>query len=273
MSVAMLDTKRAVAADLTVAPITGTCGAEIGGVDMTRPLDPATARQIELLIRKHKVLAFRDQFEVGPDALARFAGHFGRAEVAPHPDLPDYPGVPAVKVIVADGSFIQDTWHTDGATRRQTRWLSFLQAIDVPPFGRDTIFADMEGVFEGLSPKLKAFLADSTASHSWGLSKPDAPPVSHPIVVENPVTGRRALYVNRGYTRAIEGLHPDESSMLLEFLFRRVHIPEYHVRLSWKPGTIVIWDNQITQHYIVQDSRYVRRMHRVMVEPAEEQRP
>lgn len=262
------DMRQAMANDLEVKPITPICGAEIVGVDMTKPIEQSMVEKIDRLLRERKVLVFREQFGVDAHDLARFASHFGKPETAPHPDHEDFPDVPAVKVIVANGSYGRDTWHTDGATRQQTRWLSFLQAIDIPPNGRDTIFADMEAVFEGLSPKLQAFLKDSDALQSWGVSKPEAPPVSHPATVENPVTGRFGLYVNSGYTREIEGLHPNESEMLLQFLFKRVYIPEYHVRVVWKPGTITVWDNQITQHYIVQDSRYQRRMHRVMVEPA-----
>ena len=250
--------------NLGVKPITGVFGAEISGVDMSKPIDKVTADQINQLITEYKVLVFRNQFSVGPVELTRFAENFGAPEVAAHPDLPDYPGVPSVKVITKDGTYGQDTWHTDGATREKTRWFSFLQAIDIPPHGRDTLFADMEAVYEGLSPTMQQFFKGLTVLHSWGVSKPEALPIAHPMIMEDPATGRGTLYVNRGYTRSIVGLQPQESDLLLEYLYRRVYIPEYQVRVVWQPGTVTVWDNQRTQHYIVQDSRYRRTMHRVM---------
>lgn len=253
---------------LTAKAITGVFGAEVTGADFSRKWDASLIEEVEQLIHEHKVLVFRDQHGIGPTDLARVASYFGTPETAPHPELPDYPGTPEVKVITKDGSYQQDTWHTDGATREDTRWLSFLQAIDIPPQGRDTLFADMDAVFEGLSPKLQDFLSGLTALQSWGIQRPDAPPVPHPAVIESPVTGRKTLYVNQGYTRALEGLAPGESDLLLGYLMRRVYIPEYHVRVVWRPGTITVWDNQRTQHYIVQDSRYLRTMHRVMVQPS-----
>jgi taurine dioxygenase len=81
----------------------------------------------------------------------------------------------------------------------------------------------------------------------------------------DPGTGRKSLYVNRGYTRSIVGMKTDEARALLDFLFLQAHTPEYQVRVSWRPGDLVAWDNQRTQHYLVQDRKFHRVMHRVMV--------
>ena len=253
--------------ELTVEPITGALGALVGGVSLACPVGPELAAELERLVAIHKVLVFTGQHDVGPSELVRFAAHFGAPETVPHPDHADYPGEPGVKVIEYDCMpHVVDQWHTDGATRADTRWLSFLQAVDVPPFGRDTLFADMEAAFEGLSPKLQDFLADMDAHQSWGGQKPGAPPVVHPAVVTNPVTGRRALYVNRVYTTALEGLRPKESHLLLEYLKDLAFYPDYQMRVHWKPGTIAMWDNERTQHYVAQDKEYHRIMHRVMVQ-------
>jgi taurine dioxygenase len=253
--------------ELSVEPITGALGAHIGGVDLTRPADAGLVAELEHLIAVHKVLVFTGQTAVGPSELVRFARHFGAPETVPHPDHADCPGEPGVKVIEYDCSpHVVDQWHTDGATRANTRWLSFLQAVDVPPYGRDTLFADMEAAFEGLSPLLQDFLAGMNTQQSWGGQKPGAPPVVHPAVVTNPVTGRRALYVNRIYTTALEGLRPKESQLLLEYLKDLAFYPDYQMRVRWKPGTIAMWDNERTQHYVAQDKEYHRIMHRVMVQ-------
>ena len=135
----------------------------------------------------------------------------------------------------------------------------------MPPYGRDTMFADMEIAYANLSPPMKTLIDGLTAIHSWGKKMPDAPPVEHPIVYVDPRTGRKSIYVNKVYTRAIKGLRRDESDAILNFLFQQTHVPEHQLRASWKPGTIVVWDNQRTQHYIVQDKPYRRVMHRVMV--------
>ena len=253
--------------ELSIEPITGALGAQIGGVDLTRPADAGLVAELEHLIAVHKVLVFTGQTDVGPSELVRFAKHFGAPETVPHPDHADYPGEPGVKIIEYDCSpHVVDQWHTDGATRADRRWLSFLQAVDVPPYGRDTLFADMEAAFEGLSPLLQDFLAGMNTQQSWGGQKPGAPPVVHPAVVTNKVTGRRALYVNRIYTTALEGLRPKESQLLLEYLKDLAFYPDYQMRVRWKPGTIAMWDNERTQHYVAQDKEYHRIMHRVMVQ-------
>jgi taurine dioxygenase len=252
---------------LTVEPITGALGARIGGIDLARRPSSGLVAGIERLIAVHKVLVFRDQHDVGPSELVRFASHFGAPETEPHPDHADVPGEPGAKIVEYDCMpTVVDQWHTDGATRADRRWLTFLQAVDVPPYGRDTLFADMEAAYEGLSPKLQEFLEGLDTLQSWGRQKPDAAPVVHPAVIANPVTGRKALYVNRVYTTALEGLRPKESHLLLEYLKDLAFYPDYQVRVHWTPGTVTMWDNERTQHYVAQDYEYHRIMHRVMVQ-------
>ena len=165
----------------------------------------------------------------------------------------------------ATGVDVGDSWHTDGPPREKTQWYTFLQAIDVPPFGRDTLFADMEAAYRRFSPALQAFLGSLTALNSWGAAKPDAASVVHPVVMEDPDTGGKSLYVNQLYTTRIRELSQEESDVLLAYLFRQTAVPELQFRVSWRPGMLVIWDNEKTQHYVVRDRPYARVMHRVMV--------
>ncbi len=117
-----------------------------------------------------------------------------------------------------------------------------------------------------LSAPLQNFLDGMTALHSWGTQKPDAPPVEHPVILTDPETGRKTLYVSRIYTRQIVGLRKEESDALLELLFRQALVPELQLRVSWKPGTLTVWDNKRVQHYAVRDRVSDRILHRVMID-------
>ena len=249
-------------------PLTGTFGAEICGVDVLQH-DDRLVQDIRTALDTFKVLVIPDQDSLTPDALLRFAEHFGTAERAAHPNWDDVPGHVGVKLLAtADyraGVDVGDSWHTDGPPRPLTQWYSFLHARKVPPYGRDTLFADMEAAYRRLSPALREFLETLTAVNSWGASKPDAPPVEHPVVMTDPQTGRKSLYVNRLYTRHICGLRQEESDALLELLYRQTQVPELQLRVRWMPGTLTIWDNEKTQHYVIRDKQADRVMHRVMV--------
>jgi taurine dioxygenase len=258
-----------------VEPLNGTFGARVIGADFSRELDESVVAALAATIREHKVLVFPDQAGLGPREQLALAQRLGEPEYAKHPTHDDHPDALGVKVLHSTAREHQpgaamsasDTWHTDGATREDTAWLSLLKAVDVPPVGRDTLFADMEAVYERLSPPMREFLGTLDALHSWGAQQPDAPPVQHPVVREDPETGRRWVYVNRLYTRKIVGLTDAESDSLLRYLFELVHAPECQLRVSWTPDTLVMWDNETTQHYLVLDVVYPRVMHRVMVRP------
>ncbi|HEX4737297.1 MAG TPA: TauD/TfdA family dioxygenase [Allosphingosinicella sp.] len=254
---------------MEVHPITGHFGAEIHDIDLSQPLGPDLIAAIDRAFSDYKVLVFRDQGHVSPQSLLDLGEHFGTPDRDHHPTHAPVDGIDAVKRLVTDGrgfgGMVTDSWHTDASPRRHTDLTSFLQAVDVPPYGRDTMFADMEAAYDNLSPPLKTLLEGLVAVHSWGKARPHEPPVEHEVVFEDPRTGRKSIFVNKVYTRSIKGLRQDESDAILSFLFEQAHIPEHQLRATWKPGTIVAWDNQRTQHYIVQDMPYRRVMHRVMV--------
>ena len=252
---------------LQTTPLTGLVGARITNVDILQHDDTLIA-DIKAALDEHKVLVIPGQRSLTPDGLLRFAEHFGVAERDPHPNWEDVPGHVGVKLLETNfpaGVDVGDSWHTDGPPRRRTQWFSFLHAIDVPRYGRDTLFADMEAAYQRLSVPMQQFLEGLTALNAWGASKPDAEPVEHPVVMTDPDTGRKSLYVNRLYTQRIVGLRREESTALLELLFQQTNVPELQVRVSWEPGTLAIWDNEKTQHYIVRDRQANRIMHRVMV--------
>ncbi|HEY6868854.1 MAG TPA: TauD/TfdA family dioxygenase [Novosphingobium sp.] len=264
-------------AALRIAPLTGTIGAEIEGFRLADDHSDETITAIRDALDRHRVLVFRGQHGLDARSYIRFASRFGAPETVPHPSLPDYRDdageVLGVKVLESDADEYKqhalewnlDSWHTDGAPRANRHWLSLLQAVDVPAYGRDTLFADMVAAFECLSEPMQRFLESLTCSHSWGPQKPDAAPVVHPMVVTNPRTGAKALYVNKLYTRKINELRYDESQALLQFLLEQAKIPQWQLRLRWEPGTVAMWDNEYTQHYLVFDRGYRRVMHRIMM--------
>jgi taurine dioxygenase len=253
---------------LNAQPLTGTLGARISDVDLAQ-YDERTVDEFKAALAQYKVLVVDDQAHLTPDHLMRFAEEFGEAERTPHPDWEDVPGHAGVRLLAtADyptGPTVGDSWHTDGPPREHTQWFSFLHAINVPVYGRDTLFADMTAAYKRLSPPMQEFLEGLTALNSWGVSKPDAEAVEHPVILQDPDTGSKALYVNRLYTRRIVGVNRAESDLLLEYLYRQTNVPELQLRVSWRPGTLTLWDNEKTQHYIVRDQPADRVMHRVMV--------
>lgn len=260
---------------LTVTPLTGCLGAKIEGLRIGEPLSRGVLARLKDALREYKVVALPDQGEVSPVELLAFSELFGVPELAQHVQHHDDPEAPGVKVLHSNAAtdVHGESWHTDGATRDCPQWITILQAIDVPPYGRDTLFADMEAAYARLSPAMQAFLADKTALHSWGIQKPDEPPVEHSLIRADPLTGRKTLYANKVYTRRIVGLSEAESDLLLQYFFTLPRIPELQARISWQPGTVVLWDNERVQHYLVMDKAYPRVMRRVMVSGEPVRRP
>lgn len=155
---------------MKITPLTGHCGAEITEVDL-RSLGESDIDEIDRAMTVHKVVAFRDQAGITPEQLLAVAACFGEPETAPHYRHRPVDGLAAVLRLVTDGKgfggIVTDNWHTDRSPERETDFLSFLQAIDIPPYGRDTMFADMEAAYENLSAPIRDMLEGLTAIHSY----------------------------------------------------------------------------------------------------------
>jgi taurine dioxygenase len=196
-----------------------------------------------------------------------------------HPDFED------VVVLSWGGDQRPDAaeWHSDMTYRPRPPFASILQAVEVPPVGGDTLWASAFAVHDALDPGMRRDLAQLEAVHDMGafrttayrqggdegvreaLSK--AGTAVHPVIGHHPVTQRPYLNVSESFTRFIIGLSAPESARLLTYLFDLINRPDFHVRIRWQPGTVVIWDNRGTQHYAVADYLPHRRvMHRVAVE-------
>jgi taurine dioxygenase len=260
---------------LTLSPVTGTIGAEVGGLELGSEIDEVDHELLGTALVEHKVLFFRHQTGLTPDAQLNFARRFGNLDPMAFP-LEGYTEIMELK---GEGTNEQlsESWHTDGSFMESPPIATLLRAIDVPAHGRDTVWADMCAAYQGLSADVQRFVDGLRARHDVlkmasrsGRFDTQAlrqryPIVEHPIVRIHPITGAKALYVNQLYTTEIVGLRADESWHLLELLFAQTRYPDYHVRFRWRPGDLAMWDNRTTQHYIVHDRAYPRVMHRVSI--------
>ena len=239
-------------------------GAEIRGLDLSRAMNQALLHELATSLFEFKVLFFRDQ-DLSAQQHADFAGQFGELEV--HPFLPAGETPSVIRFAKDENTVgVENNWHSDVSWRQEPSLGSVLRAYEVPDVGGDTLWADMEAVFEGLPDDVKERIEDLNAIHDFvhtfglGLSdeerarkQEEFPPASHPIVRTHPDTKRRCLYVNRIFTSHIEGLNRNESDDLLDFLYAEVEVPEYQVRFKWAANSVAFWDNRATQHLAISD--------------------
>jgi taurine dioxygenase len=265
-----------------VRPLTPTIGAEIHGVDLRRPVDAPTLRELRSALLEWKVLFFRDQ-DITTEQHLDFARCFGALEV--HPFAPCKPGYPEVLAIThnRESRGKENTWHSDVTWRLEPSLGSVLRSIEIPAVGGDTLFADMYAAYEGLSDEVKAQIEGRTAIHDFGhfrkgmrkAGKSEAeiekynrafPPAEHPVVRTHPETGRKGLYVNAAFTQHIVDMETAESVSLLKHLYAQAAIPEYQCRYRWSVNALAFWDNRASQHYAASDYwPHVRRMERVTI--------
>lgn len=252
-------------------------GAEVTGVDLARPLDEATVAALRQAHAEHGVLVFPDQ-AISSENLMAFGRCFG--ELSVHPFSTSAEENP--ELIVYDNKegnppAATDIWHTDETFRECPPMGTMLCSKIVPGIGGDTAFASMTAVYEGLSDRMRSFLSGLEAVHDFrpfktlfpknreGLEKlrhfEDLyPPVTHPVVCVHPVTGRKVLFVNPQFTLYIKGMEESESRTILEMLYRKTLIHEYHYRHRWRPNMVVFWDNRSVQHSALHDYYPQRRL-------------
>ncbi|MCH9673756.1 MAG: TauD/TfdA family dioxygenase [Gammaproteobacteria bacterium] len=250
---------------ITVDPITPVIGAEIGGVDLSEPMGNQTFQEVHDALMRHQVIFFRDQ-DMSLDEHKAFGRQFGELHV--HPAAPAPEGHPEILVIHADENskhVAGHGWHSDVSCDPEPPMGSILHLRKTPDSGGDTMFSSMYAAYDGLSDSMKSYLESLTAIHAsehvyrgrYGqtesLRDGDYPENEHPIIRTHPVTRRKGLYVNSGFTRRIVGLTRRESDTLLNFLFDHVRTPEYHVRFRWDDNSVAFWDNRCVQHHALWD--------------------
>ena len=249
---------------IQVNPVTPTIGAEVFGVDLSQPINAVTLADIHRAWMEHLVLFFRDQ-ELSIEQHKAFARRFGDLHV--HPTAPGLNGDTEVFVVHVDCDSKHqpgDSWHTDVSCDQQPPLGSVLRLFEVPESGGDTLFVNMYAVYESLSPAMQGLLSELRAVHSAGhayVGRYDDEPrrdgsypqASHPVVRTHPVTRRKGIYVNEGFTTHIEGLCEAESAAVLGFLYAHIRKPEFQCRFVWQNHSMAMWDNRCTQHYALWD--------------------
>jgi taurine dioxygenase len=251
-----------VPADWQVKRLAGALGAEVRGLRLDA-LDDAGFAAVQALLLEHLVLFFPDQHLSIDDHVA-FGRRFGPLEA--HPNLKNpYTQHPELFELAATHGGVADEWHTDLTFRPDPAVLSVLQIRKVPAVGGDTQWASLYAAYEELSAPKQALCEGLTALHDALPHNHPEQMAVHPVVRVHPLTGRRALYVNEHFTRRLVELNATESDTLLRYLTRWVANPRFTVRYRWQEGTIAIWDNRCTQHFVLNDFEGERIIQRVTV--------
>lgn len=274
---------------IEVEPIAGALGAEISGVDLAGPFGNQTWDAIHQAFLDHLVIYFRGQ-QLTPDLQVAFSRRFGPYGPVPFVEpIAEHAEVIAVVKEADDeaGLNFGGSWHSDFSFQAEPPLASLLYAREVPPYGGDTLFANMYLAYEALSDGMKQMLDGLTAIHSAtysygtrasfdlnalksmevesGTEEGDAE-IEHPVVRTHPETGRKCLFINGVYTTRFKDMSTNESRPLLNFLHAHSIRPEFTCRLRWQKGMLALWDNRCTQHLALDDYRGHRReMHRTTV--------
>lgn len=264
-------------ADLIIRRLQPTIGAEIEGVDLSRPISDATRDAIKAAILKHKVVFFRDQ-TLSDEQQAAFAGRFG--PLYTHPSTKRHDNIAQLHRIAAvdfaevdrtpDPTSVESGYHTDTSWRLVPAWGAVLRAVTLPEVGGDTIWVDAHLAYEGLPAELKERLEGLHVTHDFrkALTKVghDYPIVAHPIVRTHRETGEKILWVNFTQRPHVIGLDVADSKALLSEILYHYKKPENQVRFSWRPGSVAFWDNRAAVHYAVRNyGDFPRLMQRVLI--------
>jgi len=266
-----------------VEPISGACGAEISGVDLRRPLDPAVLAEIMTAFEYFLVIVFRDQ-DLSPEQHKAFSRHFG--EIMELPQAPTYGGHQDMQEVRREADEPENVvpsfehFHTDSPFLPRPPLGIVMRALDVPRFGGDTAFSNAYLAYEHLSDGMKHLLDGLevvySGKHIWannaklppekrlrlrethGFSEDELESV-HPAVRVHPRTGRKALYATTAYFQRFVGWSEEESRALLDYLQGLAQRLHYHCRIRWRKDTLIVWDNRFLLHRGVHDFKYERR--------------
>jgi taurine dioxygenase len=245
-----------------------TIGAVLSGVDAKHPLDGSTVKFVRQALLDYKVIFLRAQ-HLNLEEQTRFAEYFGHVYTHPVQRGGEYPDYEWLK---AQGNALRaERWHSDVAFVEQPPFGSILTLAEQPPVGGDTLFADLEAAYNGLSESVRTLADGLTALHdgeafqqwAWGPNVDEARrnqilsfaarKVEHPLVRVHPETGRKTLFAVTGFARSIKGLSHEESQGILSLLAAHSTRPEYVVRFKWQPGDIAFWDNRTVLHRVSND--------------------
>jgi taurine dioxygenase len=267
---------------ITVAPIAGALGAEIGGVSLAEGLADDVIAEIRQAWLRHLVVFFRDQ-TLEEERFLSFARRIGVLDRYPFvPGIDGHPEIIAVMKLPHEKVNFGGIWHSDTTYLAEPPMATMLLAREIPPTGGDTLYASMYAAYEALSPAMREMLGSLRAVNSSALADVsktredrirDADSgdevarvceATHPVVRTHPETGRKALFVNPAHTARFEGMTEEESRPLLQFLFQHQVRPEFTCRFRWQVGSLALWDNRCALHNPVNDYHgWKRVLHRI----------
>lgn len=264
----------------TATALTTRIGARITGIDITQPLSATQVSELRHALVHFQVVQFREQ-AFSLETQKRFGSYFGALHI--HPGAPGPAGHPEVLRIHADAhsTYVAgEGWHSDVSCDAEPPLGSILHLHTVPPTGGDTLFSSAYAAYDSLSSRMQRYLEGLRAVHSGehvyrgryrNLGVEDSnkqyPVHSHPVIRTVAETGRKALFVNPGFTTHIEGLPRDESAAILEFLYTHIQKPDFQVRLNWEANSVIFWDNRSTQHLAIWDYfPHVRSGNRITIQ-------
>ena len=263
---------------IEVRKLTPVIGAEICGVDLSEALSNQQFDDIHRALMENLVIFFRDQ-KLSIDQQKDLGRRFGKLHI--HPAAPkgleEHPEILVIRADDKSKRVAGEEWHSDVSCDPEPPMGSILYLTTVPPDGGgDTMFANMYRAYETLSEPIRKMLEGLTAIHDgehvfrgrYGIKDEGKvfPRSEHPVIRTHPVTGKRLLFVNRGFTTRIVQLTRHESNAMLEMLYRHIETPELHCRFKWQANSIAFWDNRCVQHHALWDYYPARRYgHRVTI--------
>jgi len=270
---------------ITITPLSGAMGAEIGGVDLSQDLDDQTFNEIHQALLDNLVIVFHDQ-SLAPDDCKSFAKRFGSLEPYPFVEgLAEHPEIFEIRKEPDEKKNFGGKWHSDMSFTKMPPMGTMLYALEVPSKGGDTMLTNLYLAYENLSDGMRQLLANMKAEYSAALKQSGgrvaimnstrfdvanldrAEEASlHPLIRTHPQTGMKALYVSAGHLARFEGMTVEESKPILDFLREHASQPDFTCRVKYRKGTLVLWDNRCTQHRALNDYHGERRvMHRLTI--------
>ena len=266
---------------IEVTPISGALGALVTGVELKNPLQEDVFAEIYKAFLEYKVIFFKDQ-DLNPESQLHFGRMFGRPIIYPFvKGLKDFPEITPILKKETDLNNFGGVWHSDTTYQQQPPKATMLYAVEVPEYGGDTEFADQYMALNYLSDGMQKFLSKQKIINISGKGKVvasrsdvmkhassgqavDEFRAEHPVVRTHPETKKKALFVNEAHSLQFSSLTLEESTPLLEFLFKHQIRSEFTCRFKWEKGSVAIWDNRCTLHNPINDYHGKRRlMHRI----------
>jgi taurine dioxygenase len=263
---------------ITVKPLAGALGAEIAGVDLSRPLSNQQRSEIHDAFLAHSAVYIRDQ-DLGGADLLRYARYFAEPAYYPFVEgLSDFPQIFELRKEPDQTVNVGGAWHSDTTYLDKPPIGTMLYCREAPAFGGDTMVANQYLAYETLSAGLRRMLDGLTGIYTARTNggrgnreenkymkmkdteKAEQIQAEHPVVRTHPETGRKALYVSTRHTARFKGMTEEESRPLIQFLQAHCTRPEFTARIRWEKGTVTIWDNRCCQHFAINDYHGQRRV-------------